>query len=129
MRDEMHESGAGTSDDGRQAAAPDSSLIPHPSSLAFGRVARLTRKELSEILRDRRTILTLVAMPLLLYPLLSVAFQQFFLASRANPARGPEYRLGFPTAAEGKLFVARLARGEAELERRRRPDTSAEKAD
>jgi sodium transport system permease protein len=41
------------------------------------RVGRLARKELSEILRDRRTVITLVLMPLLLYPLLSFAFQQF----------------------------------------------------
>ena len=46
----------------------------------LGRLWRLTLKELREILRDRRTILTLVLMPLLLYPLLSIAFQQFFLS-------------------------------------------------
>ena len=36
------------------------------------RVIRLTRKELRETLRDRRTIITLVLMPLLLYPLISL---------------------------------------------------------
>ncbi len=48
---------------------------------ALARLGRLVRKELSEILRDRRTIVTLVLMPVLLYPLLSIAFQQFFLAT------------------------------------------------
>src|SRR5437868_14689434 len=46
----------------------------------LARVMRLARKELFEILRDRRTILTLVLMPLLLYPLLSFAFRQFLPA-------------------------------------------------
>ncbi|QDU31180.1 ABC-2 family transporter protein [Anatilimnocola aggregata] len=45
------------------------------------RVVRLTRKELRETLRDRRTIVTLVLMPLLLYPIISVVFQQFMLLS------------------------------------------------
>jgi sodium transport system permease protein len=58
----------------------------HPPALAstrwgprqsVARVGRLARKELSEILRDRRTVITLLLMPLLLYPLLSFAFQQF----------------------------------------------------
>src|SRR5262249_9985832 len=42
-------------------------------------VARLARKELREILRDRRTIITLVLMPVLLYPILGIAFQHFVL--------------------------------------------------
>ena len=38
-------------------------------------------KELREILRDRRTIITLVVMPLLIYPLLAVVFQRFLVTS------------------------------------------------
>jgi len=55
---------------------------------ALGRLVRLVRKELSEILRDRRTVITLVLMPLLLYPLLSIAFQQVAAANLLNPDRG-----------------------------------------
>jgi ABC-2 type transport system permease protein/sodium transport system permease protein len=44
------------------------------------RVARLARKELLEVVRDKRTIITLVLMPLLLYPLLSFAFRQYLVA-------------------------------------------------
>ncbi len=44
---------------------------------------RITFKELLEILRDRRTIITLVMMPLMLYPLLAIMFRQYFLASFA----------------------------------------------
>ncbi len=42
---------------------------------------RLCLKELREILRDRRTIVTLVLMPLLVYPLLSLGFQRLLLTS------------------------------------------------
>jgi sodium transport system permease protein len=53
------------------------------------RVCRLARKELLEIVRDRRTIFTLVLMPLLLYPLLSFAFRQFLqaLPSQIDPQK------------------------------------------
>ncbi len=90
----------------------------HGAPSTLGRVARLAHKELSEILRDRRTIVTLVAMPLLLYPLLSVAFQQFFLASRLNPARTPEYRLGFESKEAAELFLARLEYGKEIIRQR-----------
>ncbi|HVJ83099.1 MAG TPA: hypothetical protein VNC50_18670, partial [Planctomycetia bacterium] len=46
----------------------------------LGRLFRLTLKEEREILRDRRTLVTLVVMPLLLYPLLGLAVQQFLFA-------------------------------------------------
>lgn len=49
---------------------------------ALGRWRRLAAKELREILRDRRTIVTLLVMPLLLYPLLGLACRQFLLARR-----------------------------------------------
>jgi ABC-2 type transport system permease protein/sodium transport system permease protein len=69
----------------------------------LGRLGRLVRKELFEILRDRRTIITLVLMPVLLYPLLFLAFQQFLLAHLA-PDKKVEFRLGFLTEDEGKLI-------------------------
>ena len=46
-----------------------------------GRLWRLCQKELRETLRDRRTIVTLLLMPLLVYPILSMAFNRFLLAS------------------------------------------------
>lgn len=46
-----------------------------------GRFMRLCLKELRETLRDRRTIVTLVLMPLLVYPLLTMAFQRFLVTS------------------------------------------------
>ena len=42
---------------------------------------RLASKELRETLRDRRTIITLVVMPLLVYPILSLIFRTFLLSN------------------------------------------------
>ena len=84
-----------------------------PSSFAhdrLDRLGRLTLKELREILRDRRTIITLVLMPLLMYPLLSVAFQQFFLSQMAN-VETPRYTVGFPSDGDANYFVHVLTAG------------------
>jgi ABC-2 type transport system permease protein/sodium transport system permease protein len=78
------------------------------------RMVRLIRKELNEILRDRRTIVTLLLMPLLLYPLLGLAFSQIF-ASGSEVLQSPVYRLGFASLPEAQAFMARLGRGEARL--------------
>src|SRR3954454_8760587 len=57
------------------------------SGFSFARQWRLTRKELAETLRDRRTIVTLVIMPLLVYPLLSIIFRQFLATSLSKPGQ------------------------------------------
>jgi ABC-2 type transport system permease protein/sodium transport system permease protein len=61
----------------------------------WSRVGRLARKEMREILRDRRTIVTLVLMPILLYPLLAIGLRQYFLMS-VVPATATEYHLAIP---------------------------------
>ncbi len=81
------------------------------------RVGRLLKKELSEILRDRRTILTLIGMPLLLYPLISVVFQQFLLESKVSATHGTEYRLGFTDERVAEVMEWMLNFGQSELER------------
>ncbi len=96
-----------------------SSFILHPSS--FFRLVRLTRKELSEVLRDRRTILTLVLMPLILYPLLSITFQQFFLASGLSLKLEVEHKLGFTTLEEAALVLSELELGGQQLQQEPRP--------
>lgn len=73
----------------------------------LGRIVRLTRKELRECLRDRRTLLTLVLMPLLLYPVLGIAFRQFFLSNLAAGA-APIYRLGFASQRDQQVFLSFL---------------------
>src|SRR5947199_2859683 len=82
-----------------------SSSPPVHSRDALYRLGRLVRKELLEVIRDRRTIITLVLMPLLLYPLLSVAFQQFFRASTLEADTAPSYVLGFRNQEELHLFA------------------------
>lgn len=67
------------------------------------RLGRLTLKELREILRDRRTIVTLVLMPLFMYPVMSIAFQQFFV-SQLTSREAPRYELAFRNAEEGRYF-------------------------
>ena len=47
----------------------------------FARFGRLCLKELRESLRDRRTVITLVLMPLLIYPLLSLVLNRVLLNS------------------------------------------------
>ncbi|MBM4072750.1 MAG: CPBP family intramembrane metalloprotease [Planctomycetes bacterium] len=85
------------------------------------RLSRLVRKELSEILRDRRTILTLVLMPVLIYPLLAIAFQQHFLASTLALRKQPAYVIGLPSEQESLIFQSQLELGD-NVYRQRNPD-------
>jgi sodium transport system permease protein len=63
-----------------QATSPPAAAEAPRSNSTYSWLKRLAKKELSEILRDRRTIITLVLMPLLVYPLLSVAFRTLALS-------------------------------------------------
>lgn len=77
---------------------------------SWSRIARLIRKELSEILRDRRTIVTLVLMPLLLYPLLSIAFRQLLLSTgAATTEQITLLRIGFIRQADASEFLATMS--------------------
>jgi sodium transport system permease protein len=94
------------------AAQPSPSV---PSWRAYlqsaGRVGRLARKELAEILCDRRTILTLVLMPLLLYTLLSFAFRQFLMVFMTSATQAKELRIGVESEERKRLVEAYLAFG------------------
>lgn len=57
-------------------------------TFSWARIGRLALKELRETLRDRRTIITLVLMPLLVYPLLSMALNRFLMSSGSAPVEG-----------------------------------------
>jgi ABC-2 type transport system permease protein/sodium transport system permease protein len=67
-----------------RAAPPAATRVPRHD---IGRWLRLARKELRETLRDRRTIITLVLMPILVYPLLSLAFRHFLTEGIAPGSR------------------------------------------
>jgi len=76
-----------------------------------GRVLRLARKELRETLRDRRTIITLVLMPLLVYPVLSVALRQFLISSSAAAKQLP-LRIATKTQDEWRKLALLLTQGD-----------------
>jgi sodium transport system permease protein len=79
------------------------SAPPPHAPFRLGRLLRFARKELREVLRDRRTILTLVLMPLLLYPLLAIALRQLFVTSLAPPPP-PEVHLAFDNEEDARLY-------------------------
>ena len=81
-------------------------------------MARLAMKEMRETLRDRRTIVTLVLMPLLVYPLIGVAFQKFLFTS-LTPKSEPVYLVGVENEESRKIITQFLLLGEQQLNRRR----------
>ncbi len=82
-----------------------------------GRLKRLILKELREILRDRRTIITLVVMPILIYPLLAVVFQRFLVHSiKVN--ENDEYDIGVDSENSGRILDRELRIGAAVLKKR-----------
>lgn len=97
-------------------AAPDRGGPPSHAGW-LGRLLRLCRKELREVLRDRRTIITLIGMPLLVYPLLSLTFQKFLVSSSAaDPAGAPiECLVGFGSEREAEFVQEYLRMAEALL--------------
>ncbi len=79
-------------------------------STAWSRQWQFTLKELRETLRDRRTIVTLLAMPLLLYPLLGLGFR--FVAWQQHVEDAPEYLVAVETEAEARWLNDALAAGQ-----------------
>jgi ABC-2 type transport system permease protein/sodium transport system permease protein len=89
------------------------------------RVIRLTRKELRETLRDRRTIITLVLMPLLLYPLISLVFNQFMLLSAPPGDYATQWNVAIRSDEDFMKLMTMLHVGETWLQEQgevRKPD-------
>lgn len=89
----------------------------------FGRLARLSLKELREILRDRRTIVTLVVMPLVLYPLLALVFQRFLLTSLTSQGV-IEYVIGVDSTHTKLQLEEQLREGESLLTANHKQDVT-----
>src|SRR5439155_25922028 len=100
-------SGAG----GRMIQIPATAPAAGQATFSVARVIRLARKELRETLRDRRTIITLVLMPLLVYPVLSVALRQFLVSSSAASKQLP-LRIATKTEDEWRKLAVLLAQGD-----------------
>lgn len=104
---------------------------PSPSAGDSGRALNwvwrqqwvFTLKELREILRDRRTIVTLLAMPLLLYPLLGLGFR--YLALAGYQSGDSTYRVALRTEAEVIWLQQALLRGSALLAETESAENSA----
>lgn len=90
----------------------------------IGILRRLARKELIEILRDRRTVLTLVLMPLLLYPLLGIAFRTFLIGNLTRTST-PIYRIGVRPGSEGRAVGWFLKQGQRAIQERQTAETTA----
>src|SRR4030042_3584291 len=85
-------------------------LAPAGGRDVVGRLGRLVLKELREILRDRRTIITLLVMPILVYPLLALVFQRFLFTSLTVESR-TEFVIGVESERARRDLHAQLARG------------------
>ncbi|MCO6456072.1 MAG: ABC transporter permease, partial [Pirellulaceae bacterium] len=106
------ESGADASQRAGSSAPSDGDPLPVSRTAGWpGRFFRLCRKELREVLRDRRTIITLIGMPLLVYPLLSLTFQKFLLTS-APPQGTTDSILGFENESQMRLVRRYLDLGD-----------------
>jgi len=107
---------------------PDTETKFSPQSLA--RLRRLTAKEMRETLCDRRTILTLVLMPLLLYPLMAVGFRTYILTNYADDLP-VEYRIGFESREEHDWFwrYADLSRYTSESQNAPEAESSQKSSD
>ncbi|MHB8970590.1 MAG: ABC transporter permease subunit/CPBP intramembrane protease [Pirellulaceae bacterium] len=88
----------------------------------LGRLARLTRKELRETLRDRRTVITLVLMPLLVYPLISISFNKSVLMT-AQQASKIVYSIGVGSVQDVEVLGDLLSEGNQLLKSRQPGDS------
>lgn len=82
------------------------------------RLLRLCLKELRETLRDRRTIVTLLLMPPLLYSLLGLAFQKFIMTA-FEPLDRVELQIGVDSEAARTSLQSFLSEGNRILELQR----------
>lgn len=78
--------------------------------LGNGRLWRLCQKELRESLRDRRTIVTLILMPILVYPLLSMALQRLLIGSISKSSPETAYIIAASDEATGYQIQDALIR-------------------
>jgi len=73
--------------------------------LSNGRLWRLCQKELRESLRDRRTLFTLILMPILVYPLLSMALQRLVIGSVSKAKAEAVFVLGVADEETANNFL------------------------
>ncbi|MCA9114653.1 MAG: CPBP family intramembrane metalloprotease [Planctomycetaceae bacterium] len=93
----------------------DSGLPPADKPATYRRrlwrVGRIARKELREALRDRRTLMTLILMPLIVYPLLGTVMQKFLLQQLTAATGRTEMIVCFDSPEAGRYLQHMLAAG------------------
>ncbi len=94
--------------------APSTRQQNHSFVRQLTRLWKLAQKELRETLRDRRTLLTLLVMPLITYPLVGSVLQKFMVSGLTAIER-PVYRV-VATDLELSQQVAAVLREADELE-------------
>lgn len=81
------------------------------SNASPGRVLRLALKELRETLRDRRTVVTLILMPVLIYPLLGIALRRLVVLESLQRTR-IEYVVAVENESAADTFLKVFRRGD-----------------
>ena len=113
MTVEDHQSDSPNSDTSSHGPSRPSGISGSPRGF---RLSRLALKELRETLRDRRTIVTLILMPLLVYPTLSLVFKTFLLTNAGMFSSGTPVK--FQIAYGGNASEQRVTVALGELGRR-----------
>lgn len=98
--------------------------MTNSTELSLSRTWRLALKELKEILRDRRTIATLVLMPLLLYPLMGVMVKRGLLSS-VQTTNTASFRIAIESGEEVAHSIRELTAGSLLLPPKPEPETAA----
>lgn len=86
--------------------ASQSKASQSPLSITWFQQLAFVVKELKETLRDRRTITTLLAMPILVYPLLGMGFR--FIALKQTATESPSYQVVVQTEDETAWLLSAL---------------------
>ncbi|MFN9383630.1 MAG: ABC transporter permease subunit/CPBP intramembrane protease [Pirellulaceae bacterium] len=77
----------------------------HATSWSLSRLLRLVQKEVRESLRDRRTLATLILMPLIVYPILSLALQRLVVTSGLSGKPSTKIRIAVATPEDAEQLV------------------------
>ncbi|MFM8326211.1 MAG: ABC transporter permease subunit, partial [Pirellulaceae bacterium] len=75
------------------------------NSWSLRRLLRLVQKEVRESLRDRRTLATLILMPLIVYPILSLALQRLVVTSGLSGKPSTKIRIAVATPEDAEQLV------------------------
>jgi len=84
----------------------------------YGRIWSVYRKELIETLRDRRTLIAMVVVPIVLYPALMVVLVEALRSESGREAQ-EHYLIAVPDEAHRQWLEGVLAREDAEREKER----------